>query len=58
MKKNIVRIDISKAVDNAFKGQEQAKLYNNNNVLRELLIKVNPQTMVDKAVKEYTLKMN
>lgn len=58
MKKNIVRIDISKAVDNAFKGQEQAKLYNNNNVIRELLIKVNPQTMVDKAVKEYTLKMN
>lgn len=58
MKKNIVRIDISKAVDNAFKGQEQAKLYNNNNVLRELLIKVNPQTMVDKAIKECTLKMN
>lgn len=58
MKKNIVRIDISKAVDNAFKGQEQAKLYNNNNVIRELLIKVNPQTMVDKAVREYTLKMN
>ncbi|MCQ2978676.1 MAG: hypothetical protein MJ245_02650 [Clostridia bacterium] len=45
----IVNIDIKKAVDNAYKRQEVFNKY--DGTIREVLIKVNPQTMIDTTIK-------
>lgn len=53
-KKIMVSIDISKATSNAYKRQEAFKSY--DNAIREVLIRVNPQTMIDRTIKDYSTK--
>ncbi len=55
-RKYVVKIDIEKALNNAYKRQEERRLYDDNNVLRELFVKLNPQTMIDRTIKDYSIK--
>lgn len=54
-RKVMVSIDITKATANAYKRQEIYNSYSNN-VIREVLVKVNPQTMIDRTIKDYSIK--
>lgn len=54
-RKVMVSIDISKATANAYKRQEIYNSYSDN-VIREVLVKVNPQTMIDRTIKDYSIK--